>query len=85
MGYTAIGLLLLGFAVGSMSRFRILLLVVVPLLPASILFARLRGFGLLDTVLTIFIAQTIVQTSFVSGLVARTTVGLVLGARTATQ
>jgi lysylphosphatidylglycerol synthetase-like protein (DUF2156 family) len=85
MGYAAIGLVLTGLAVGAMSRLRLLLLMVVLLLLASILLALARGFNILDAVLTIIIAQVIIQTSFVSGLAARTMAGAFFGARTATH
>lgn len=85
MGYTAIGLILLGLAVGAMSRLRILVWIVVLLVPASILFARLMALTLLDTILALFLAQAILQTSFVSGLFARRTVCALLRVRTATQ
>jgi hypothetical protein len=84
MGWTAIGLALLGFTVGAMSRLKILLLIVGLLLPVSILFARLRGSTTLDAALMLLIAEATVQTSFFSGLVARAALDSVLGVRTAT-
>lgn len=85
MVYTAIGLLLLGFAVGVISRLSILLLVVILMVPASILFAQLQGLRLLDGVLTLVVAQTIVQLSFVLGLATRAIVYAIFARWTATQ
>ena len=81
MGYTAIGLILLGFAVGMTLQLRPLLLVVIFLLPLSIAVARLQNFTFLDTALTIMIAQTLLQTSFFCGLLARTALDAALGER----
>jgi hypothetical protein len=71
MGYATIGLVPLGFVLGFVSRLRILLMVVALLLPLSIIFARLQASGFLDTMLTIMIAQTVLQTSYFSGLLSR--------------
>jgi hypothetical protein len=71
MGYAVIGLVPLGFAMGVVSRLEILVMVVALLLPFSMLFARLQASGFLDAMLTIMIAQTILQTSYFLGLLAR--------------
>jgi hypothetical protein len=71
MGYAAIALALLGFAVGVMFRLKVLLLIVALLLLVSIVFSVGRGFTFLDTALTIMVAQTIIQGSYFLGLVAR--------------
>jgi hypothetical protein len=81
MEYTAVLLALLGFAVGIMFRLQVLLLVAVLLVPVSILFAELNGFGFPGTALTIMVAQTIVQASYFLGLVARSAFGAVYRAR----
>jgi hypothetical protein len=71
MGYAAIGLAVLGFAVGIMFRLQVLLIVVGLLLLASILFALGSGLSFLDGLLTIMVVQTIVQGSYFLGLIAR--------------
>jgi hypothetical protein len=70
MGYVAIALAIMGLATGIMFRTRVLLSLVALLLPISVGFAASRGFGFLNTALTIMIAQTILQTSYFLGLVA---------------
>jgi hypothetical protein len=81
MGYATIGLVPLGFVLGFVSRLRILLMVVALLLPLSIIFARLQASGFLDTMLTIMIAQAILQTSYFLGLLSRAAFEAFFGGR----
>jgi mannose/fructose/N-acetylgalactosamine-specific phosphotransferase system component IID len=71
MVYTAFSLAILGFAVGAVFRFKILLLMVALLLVFSIAFSLARGTNFLDSALTIMAAQAILQGSYFLGLVAR--------------
>ena len=71
MGYAAISLAMLGFAVGAVFRLNVLILILALLLFASIVFALASGFNFLDTALTIMVVQTILQGSCFLGLVAR--------------
>jgi hypothetical protein len=71
MGNAAIALAILGFAIGTVFRLRILLSVLALLLVASVAFAISRGSSFLNTALIIMAAQSIVQGSYFLGLVAR--------------
>jgi hypothetical protein len=71
MGYAAFSLAILGFAVGAVFRLKVLLSILAPLLLVSVVFSLARGFGFLDTALTIMAVQTIVQGSYFLGLLAR--------------
>lgn len=71
MLYAAIALALLGFVVGVVFRFKVLLPLLLLLLLVSIIFSVGRGFGFLDTMVTVIVAQTIIQTCYFFGLVAR--------------
>ena len=71
MLYAAIALALVGFVVGVVFRFKVLLPLLLQLLLVSIIFSIGRGFGFGDTVLTVFVAQTIIQGTYFLGLVAR--------------
>ena len=71
MGYVAISLAMLGFAVGAVFRLKVLILIVALLLFASIVFSLASGVNFLDTALTIMVVQTILQGSYFLGLVAR--------------
>jgi uncharacterized membrane protein YfbV (UPF0208 family) len=70
MNYAALALALLGFAVGTMFRLRVILLILVLLLPFSIAFMS-HGSSLLDVMVAVVAAQIIVQGSYFLGLVAR--------------
>jgi lysylphosphatidylglycerol synthetase-like protein (DUF2156 family) len=72
MGYAAIGLSILGLAVGLTFRLRALLVFVGLVLIASIVFSIGAGFNFFDTLVTIMAAQTILQSSYFLGLVTRT-------------
>jgi hypothetical protein len=71
MVYAAIALAIVGAAVGLAFRLKILLPVLALLLVVSILFSLERGFGFLDTALTIMAVQIILQASYFLGLVIR--------------
>ena len=71
MLYAAIALALVGFVVGVVFRFKVLLPILLLLLLVSIIFSVGHGFSFGDTVLTVFVAQAIVQGSYFLGLVAR--------------
>ena len=71
MLYAAIALALVGFVVGVFFRFKVLLPILLLLLLVSIIFSVGHGFGFVDTALTVFVAQSIVQGSYFLGLVAR--------------
>jgi hypothetical protein len=53
-------------------RLKVLFVVLIPLVPATIIFALGNGFGLPGTASMIMIAQCVVQGSFFVGLVVRT-------------
>jgi len=72
MTYAAIALAIMGFVVGVMFRFRVLLPVLLALLLVSIVFALGHDLGFLGVVWTVMVAQAIVQASYFLGLVART-------------
>jgi hypothetical protein len=72
MMYTALSLAILGFAVGAVFRFKILLLMVALLFVFSVAFSLTRGTNFLDGLLTIMAAQALLQGSYFLGLVART-------------
>jgi hypothetical protein len=70
MGFAAVALVILGFAVGTMFRITVLLPMLLLLLIASIAFAVVQGFSLLEGALVVFLAQTIIQVSYFLGLIA---------------
>jgi hypothetical protein len=74
MVYAAIALAIVGAAVGLVFRLKILLPVLALLLVVSVVFSLGRGFGFLDTALTIMFVQTILQASYFLGLVIRAVV-----------
>jgi hypothetical protein len=71
MGYAGFSLAKLGFAVGAVFRFKVLLAILALLLLVSVVFSLACGFNFLDTALTIMAVQTILQGSYFLGLVAR--------------
>jgi len=71
MVYAAIALAIVGAAVGLAFRLKVLLPVLALLLVVSVLFSLDRGFGFLDTALTIMIGKAIFQESYFLGLVIR--------------
>jgi hypothetical protein len=70
MGFGAVALVILGFAVGTMFRITVLLPILLLLLIATIAFSVVQGFSLLEGALVVFLAQTIVQVSYFLGLIA---------------
>ena len=71
MGYDALGLSIVGLVTGLVSPFKVLLLFVLLLFLVTIGFAVANGSGLLRTALIVVAAQTIIQTSYFLGAVAR--------------
>jgi hypothetical protein len=71
MQHAAIALAIMGFVVGVMFRFRVLLPILIALLLVSIAFALGSGFSFLGAVWAIMLAQAIVQASYFLGLVVR--------------
>jgi hypothetical protein len=71
MGYVALALALTGFALGVLVRMKVLLPILLALLLASIIFSIARGLSVVDAVLTVFLAQVIVQWAYFIGVVAR--------------
>jgi hypothetical protein len=71
MGYAAIGLAILGFAIGVTFRFKVLLTFVGLLLIFSVAASLDRGFTFLETALTVMVAQSILQGMYFLGLVAK--------------
>ena len=71
MGYAAVGLAILGFAIGVMFRLKVLLTFVGLLLVFSVAFSLNHGFTFLEAALTILVAQSILQGTYFLGLVAK--------------
>jgi hypothetical protein len=71
MGYVALALSLTGFALGVLVRMKVLLPILLALLLASIIFSIARGLSVVDAVLTVFLAQAIVQWAYFIGVIAR--------------
>ncbi len=74
MAYAAIGLALLGFAVGIMFRLQVLLIIIALLVLFSIIFAFGSGLSFSDALMTILAIQTVIQGSYFLGLMARAVV-----------
>jgi len=74
MGSAAIALVMLGFAVGTVFRLKVLLLVLALMLVVSVFFSLSHGFNFLETALTIIAVQCIVQGSYFLGLLVRAAV-----------
>jgi hypothetical protein len=72
MAYVAIALAILGFVIGVIFRFRILLPILLALLLVSIVFSLSHEQGVVGLLWTVMVAQAIVQASYFLGLVART-------------
>ena len=77
MGYAALALAITGFALGTRFRFKVLLPVLLALLLVSIIFSIARGLPVVDAVLTVFLAQAIVQWAYFVGLIARRVFALI--------
>ena len=71
MEYFAVGLAVLGAAVGIVFRWKVLLPIIVLLLSASIIFSISRGLSFLDAALMVFVAQAILQSGYFVGLLVR--------------
>jgi hypothetical protein len=71
MEYVALALAIIGFALGIRFRMKVLLPILLLLLLASIIFSIARGYSAVNTVMTVFLAQAIVQWAYFLGLVAR--------------
>ena len=71
MGYAALALAMLGFAIGTLFRLQVLLIVITLLLLLSIAFSFGSGLSFSDSLMMIIAAQTIVQGSYFLGLLAR--------------
>jgi len=72
IGYTAVGLSVVGFIVGLTLRFRALLFCVGLVLIAAIVYSIDAGFGFLRTLLNIMTAETVLQVGYFVGVAART-------------
>jgi hypothetical protein len=72
MLYAGVALAALGFAIGVMFRFPALLAIIALVFLISIVFSVANHFSFLQAVLTIAVAQAILQTSYFIGLFART-------------
>jgi hypothetical protein len=70
MGFAAVALAIVGFAVGTMFRIRVLLPILLLLLIASIVVSVVRGFSILEAALVVFLVQIIVQVSYFLGVIA---------------
>ncbi len=71
MGYVAISLVTLGFALGIMFRLQVLLIAIALLLLFSIVFSFGSGLSFFESLLTILLGQTVIQGSYFLGLLAR--------------
>jgi hypothetical protein len=71
MGCAALALAILGFAIGTLFRLQVLLIVIVLLLLFSIAFSFGSGLSFFDSLMTIVVVQTVVQGSYFLGLLAR--------------
>jgi len=71
MTYAAIALAIMGFVVGVMFRFRVLLPILLALLLVSFVFALGHESSFLGIVWIVMVTQAIVQASYFLGLVAR--------------
>lgn len=71
MGYAAFALAVLGFAIGTLFRLQVLLIVIALLLLLSIAFSFGSGLSFSNSLMMIMAAQTIVQGSYFLGLLAR--------------
>jgi len=70
MGYAAIALAMLGFAIGTLFRLHVLLIVIALLLLFSIAFSLGLGLSFSDSLMMIMAVQTEVQGSYFLGLLA---------------
>lgn len=71
MGFTVIALAVFGFAVGVVFRLKVLLPILAVTLVGSVIFALISRYGSVDTILTVFIVQIIIQGGYFFGTIAR--------------
>lgn len=71
MGYAALALAILGFAIGTLFRLQVLLMLIALLLLFSIAFSFGSGLSFPSSLMTIMAVQTVVQGSYFLGLLAR--------------
>ena len=72
IGYTAVGLSVIGFVVGLTLRFRALMVLVGLVLIAAIVYSIDAGFGFFSTLLNIMTGEAILQVGYFAGVAART-------------
>jgi hypothetical protein len=71
MGYAAIALAVLGFAIGALFRLQVILVVIALLLLFSIVLSFGSRLSFSDSLMMIMAVQTVVQGSYFLGLLAR--------------
>ena len=71
MGYAAIALAMLGFAIGALFRLQVILVVIALLLLFSIVLSFGSGLSFSDSLMMIMAVQTVAQGSYFLGLLAR--------------
>ena len=76
MQYAAIALVILGFTIGILFRFRVLLTAVGIVLVASIGFSVASDFRFLAAFATLMVAQAVLQGSYFMGLIAKAAVSV---------
>jgi hypothetical protein len=72
IGYTAVGLSVVGFIIGLTLRFRALLLLVGVVLIAAIVYSIGAGLGFFRTLLNIVTGEALLQVGYFAGVAART-------------
>jgi len=71
MEYGAIAVALVGVCLGLNFRFKFLLPFIAVLLIISVTLSIVRGYGAAGTILTVFVAQFIIQAGYFFGMLAR--------------
>ena len=71
MEYAAIALAILGFAIGAVFRWKVLLPLIALLVVACVAFSLAHGYSFFHTALTIIVAQAILQANYFLGLAIR--------------
>jgi len=71
MIYSAVGLAVIGAAVGLAFRWKMLLPVIVLLPVAAIIFSVSRGFSHEDTAIVVIVAEAVLQGGYFAGLLTR--------------
>ena len=72
IGYTAVGLSVVGFIIGLTLRLRALLILVGLVLIAAIVYSIEAGYGFLSTFLNVMTAEALLQFGYFAGVTART-------------